>query len=70
MRSNNKALLSPKEAADLLGMNTQTLRVLIQNGKIPGASCLKRKINYMYIIPAAAINKFINGEFVGGATSE
>ena len=32
MRSNNKTLLSPKEAADLLGMNTQTLRVLVQNG--------------------------------------
>lgn len=69
MRSNNKTLLSPKEAADLLGMNTQTLRVLIQNGKIPGASCLKRKINYLYIIPAAAIHKFINGDFAGGESN-
>ena len=51
------------EAAKLMGMNTQTLRLALQQGKFPfGEAILTSEKRYTYYISRERLNKYLKGE--------
>jgi len=54
---NKKEVMSPKEAAEYLGISKVTLYKLLKNGEIPG-----RRLGYQWRISKAALDKFLKGE--------
>jgi len=54
---NKKEVMSPKEAAEYLGISKVTLYKLLKNGEIPG-----RRLGYQWRISKAALDEFLKGE--------
>ena len=53
--------ISTKEAARMMGIGEQAVRMLCQLGKIPGAICYGPKHHRTYIITDEQIKKIMKG---------
>lgn len=54
--------ITTKEAARMMGIGEQAVRMLCQLGKIPGAICYGPKYRRTYIITDEQIKKLMKGE--------
>lgn len=50
-----------KDASERLGVSTQAVRVMIQNGVIDGATCYGPKCRRTYYITDAHVENFMKG---------
>ena len=55
-------LLTIKEAAKLLNVGVQAVRIMIQQNKIPGACCYGSDNHRTYYITDAQIERFMKGD--------
>jgi len=53
--------ISIKEAAQLLGVCEQQVRVMVQRNKIPGATCHGPKCRKTYYITDEQVTRFMKG---------
>lgn len=53
--------ITVQQAADRLGVSTQAVRVMVQNGVIEGAKCWGPKARRTYYITDTIINNFMEG---------
>jgi len=54
--------ITTKEAAQMLNVGEQAVRMMIQLGKIPGAFCYGSKNHRTYILTDEQIKKIMKGE--------
>lgn len=50
------------EAAEILGVSEQAVRIGIRNGSLPIGTCIKAKHRWNYIIPQKRFEAFVNGK--------
>lgn len=53
--------ISVKQAADMAGVSTQALRVMVQHGVIDGAKCYGPKCRRTYFITNEIMDNFMKG---------
>jgi len=53
--------ITTKQASIMMGVSEQAVRVMIQNGRIPGASCGGSKTRHSYFITDAQIKTLMEG---------
>lgn len=53
--------ISIKEAADMLGVCEQQVRIMVQRDKIPGATCHGPKCRRTYYITDEQVTRFMKG---------
>ena len=54
--------ITPKEAAEMMNCGEQQVRIMIQNGKIPGAFCTGKLPRRTYYIYEEQIRSLISGK--------
>jgi len=54
--------ITTKQAAQMMGISEQGLRMMIQLGRIPGASCGGSKARRSYYITDEQVQKIMKGE--------
>jgi len=50
------------EAAQILGVSDQLVRIGIQQGKLPFGTCIKVNQRWNYIIPRERFEAYVNGK--------
>lgn len=56
-----------KEAALLLGVSEQYVRLGIRDGRLPIGSCVKLSSKWTYNIPRDRLNAYLTGKDIGNA---
>lgn len=61
-----------KEAAEILGVSEQYIRIGIQRGWLPIGSCVRTSSKWTYHIPRERLNTYLNGQDIvnGKAVNE
>lgn len=54
--------ITTKEAARMMNVGEQAVRMMVQLGKIPGAICYGSKSHRTYIITDVQVKKIMKGE--------
>lgn len=55
-------IISIKEAAEIIGIPAQRLRLMIQLGKTPFAECIRNKTVFCYTVYKDRLMKYLKGE--------
>ena len=50
------------EAAAILGVSSQAIRIGIQTGKLPIGTCIKVKQRWNYVIPKERFEAYVSGK--------
>lgn len=51
-----------REAAQILGVSEQFIRIGIQQGKLPFGTCIKVNQRWNYVIPRERFEAYVNGK--------